>query len=77
MLNDGIERQVLEEINKRLVVKREELIKFLDGKVVDPKTTLATIIRSLSEKGLVTPVSPVGESCYAVTQKGMREILKS
>jgi len=76
MQNDGIEKQVLEEITKRMVVKKEELIGFLDGKVDDPKAALAAVIRSLSEKGLITSVSPVGESCYAVTQKGMREVLR-
>lgn len=74
MINDGIEIQVLEEINKRMVVKKEELMGFLDGKVDNPKAVLAAVVRSLSEKGLITSVSPVGESCYAITQKGMREI---
>jgi hypothetical protein len=73
MQNDGIEKKVLEEITKRMVVKKEELIDFLDGKVDDPHAVLASVIMSLSEKGLITSVSPVGESCYAVTQKGMRE----
>jgi len=75
MQNDGIERQVLEEMVKRLVMKKEELIGFLDGKVDDPRAVSSAVIRSLSEKGLITSVSPVGESCYAVTQKGMREII--
>jgi len=76
MQNDGIERQILEEITKRLVVKKEELVDFLDGKVKDSRAVLTAVIRSLSEKGLIISVSPVGESCYAVTQKGMRETLK-
>ena len=74
MQNDGIEKQVLEEMNKRLVVKKEELMEFLNGKVDNPGAVLAAVVRSLSEKGFITSVSPVGESCYAVTQKGMREI---
>jgi hypothetical protein len=74
MQNDGIERQVLEEMVKRLVMKKEELIGFLDGKVDDLGAVSVAVIRSLSEKGLITSVSPVGESCYAVTQKGMREV---
>jgi predicted transcriptional regulator len=76
MQNDGIEKQILEEITKKMVVKKEELVDFLDGKVEDPRAVLTAVIRSLTEKGLITSVSPVGESCYAVTQKGMRETLR-
>lgn len=76
MQNDGIEKQILEEITKKMVVKKEELVDFLDGKVEDSRAALTAVIRGLTEKGLITSVSPVGESCYAVTKKGMRETLK-
>jgi len=73
MFADGIEKEVLEEVAKCLVVKKEELVKFLKDKVENPVSVVETVTKSLNDKGLITYVSPVGQ-CYAVTQKGMREI---
>lgn len=71
---DGIEKEVLIEISKKLVISKAELVAFLENKIDNPISTLENIVRSLSGKGLIIYVSPIGQSCYAITQKGMREI---
>jgi len=69
---NGIERKILEEIARRLVVKKEELVEFLGKKVKNPLSAVERITKNLNDKGLITYVSPIGQSCYAITQKGMR-----
>jgi predicted transcriptional regulator len=73
METNGIEREVLEEINKRMVVNKEELIRFLENKVENPPAVVNSVTKALFDKGLITYVNPIGQSCYAITQKGMRE----
>lgn len=75
-MDDGIERKVLEELVKNLVMKKDELVRFLDGKVDNPESALDVVIKNLITKQMVTYVTPIGESCFAVTQKGMREARK-
>jgi hypothetical protein len=74
MQADGIEKEVLLEISKKLVVSKAELVAFLEGKTENPVSAVESIARGLSEKGLITYVSPIGQSCYAITQKGIREV---
>jgi DNA-binding PadR family transcriptional regulator len=74
MQTDGIEKEVLLEISKKLVISKAELVAFLENKTDNPVPTLEKTVRSLSDKGLIIYVSPIGQSCYAITQKGMREI---
>ena len=69
---NGIEREILEEIARRLVVEKEELVEFLGKKVKNPLSVVERITKNLNDKGLITYVSPIGQSCYAITQKGMR-----
>lgn len=76
MQSNGIEKQVLEELSKQLVMKKDELAAFLKDKVDNPHMVVTTITKALNDKGFITYVSPIGESCYAITQRGMREILK-
>jgi ribosomal protein S25 len=74
MQADGIEKEVLLEISKKLVVSKVELVSFLESKIENPVSVVENIVRDLNNKGLITYVSPIGQSCYAITQKGMREI---
>jgi predicted transcriptional regulator len=73
MQTDGIEKEVLIEISKKLVASKAELVAFLENKSDNPISTVESIVQSLSNKGLIIYVSPIGQSCYAITQKGMRE----
>lgn len=73
---NGFQRQILEEIAKRMVMKKEELVSFLGDKVENPSSYVQAVTKALSEQGLITYVSPLGQSCYAITQKGMREVGK-
>jgi hypothetical protein len=72
MLN-GIEKELLKKFNERLVLRREEILKFLAGKVRDPNSMLKIVTNSLISKGLIRYVYS-GESCYAITQKGMQAL---
>lgn len=59
------ERKVLEIFAKRHVVRKSELKSIFgrDG---------GAVISSLMEKGLIVKVSPIGETAYAITQKGIK-----
>lgn len=74
MDNNGIAKELLKEIARRKVVKREELVRFLENKVENPSSVIGGVVKALIADGVITIVSPIGESCYAITQKGMREI---
>ena len=69
---NGFQKQVLEEIAKRMVMKKEELVSFLGDKVENPSSYVQSVTKALSDQGLITYVTPLGQSCYAITQKGMR-----
>ena len=51
-----------------------ELVSFLENKVDNPSSEVMSITKALISEGLITIVSPIGESCYAITQKGIREM---
>lgn len=67
---DGIEKEILEEIAKRLVMSKEELFKFVEGKL--DLVALENILKSLEEKGYLAKISPLGSSSYVVTKKGIK-----
>ncbi len=60
-----IEQRVLEAVRGRHIMRRSELSWIGNGDVV-------AAAKSLVEKGLLQTVAPIGESCFAITQKGMR-----
>ncbi len=74
MANDGIEREVLKELKKRLVMKREEIIGFIEKFDPSYKSSIDSVIRELNSKGMITYVMMIGRNCLAITQKGMRAI---
>ena len=76
MQTDGIEKEVLLEISKKMVISKAELLSFLESKTDKPASALENVVRSLNSRGLITYVSPIGQSCYAITQKGMREAVQ-
>jgi rRNA maturation endonuclease Nob1 len=73
---NGFQREVLEEMAKRMVMKKEELVSFLENKVENPSSYIQAVTKALNDQGLITYVTPLGQSCYAITQKGMREVGK-
>ena len=74
MANNGIEREVLKELKKRLVMKREEISDFLEKSDPSYRSSADNIISELNGKGLITYVMMIGKNCLAITQKGMRAI---
>jgi len=71
---NGIEKEILGEIAKRLVMSKEELLKFVEGKAELSK--LETALKSLEEKGYIAKISPLGSMSYVVTKKGIKEGMK-
>jgi len=74
METDGIEKEILEELTKRLVMNKQEIMKFIDEKMGSSDLVLDGLLRSLLEKGYVTNIAPMGTSCYAVTTKGIKVV---
>jgi len=72
METDGIEKEILDFIGKQLLAKKEELVRLIDGKVEDPVVKVEIITRELMNKGFISSVSPIGETCYAITKKGIQ-----
>jgi hypothetical protein len=70
-MNDGMEKEILQEITKKLLMSKEEIMFFLEDRVEDPLKAANEILNSLIKQELVA-VAPVGTNAYAVTQKGMR-----
>ncbi len=59
------EQKVLEAVRKRHIIRKSEL----DSLSVEDAIASA---KGLVDKGLLQTVSPIGENCYAITQKGQR-----
>lgn len=73
-MENGIEAEVLEEVSKNLVITEAEIIRFLQRRVTDPRAVTEAVTKSLYRKGMITYVTPIGQTCYAITQKGMRAV---
>jgi len=71
---DGIEKELLNELTSRLVMNKEEVLKFFEGKVENSDAVAESVLKSLLGKGYATNVTPVGSSCYAVTTKGIKAV---
>lgn len=69
---NGIERAVLGEISRRMVVRKSELIEFLHGKVDNPAAFVDAITKRLYNQDMITYVTPLGKDCFAVTLKGLQ-----
>lgn len=67
------ERKILEFLAEKHLARREDIIKMLDGEA-DAKTTVNAACESLIAQGYLSPVSPIGPTCYAITQKGLRAL---
>ena len=72
-MQNGIEKELLKEISGRLVVKKEELIRFLENKGENTQI-LDRVMKDLYSRGLITYVTPIGQTCYAITQRGMKKV---
>lgn len=74
MQTDGIEKEVLQELASRLLMKKDELVEFLKDKVDKPSVVVEIVTKRLQSQGFITYVTPIGQSCVAITQKGIRAI---
>ncbi len=59
------EQKVLEAVRRRHIIRKSEL----DSMSVEDALASA---KGLVDKGLLQVVAPIGENCYAITQKGQR-----
>lgn len=68
---DGIEREILQEIAKKLVMSKEELLRFVEGRA--DLSQLENVLKSMEEKGYLARISPLGSISYVITKKGIKE----
>jgi len=71
-----LEKKVLEKFGESLVLRKSELLKFIDGDVKNPEnpmSVLDSIMQKLIQQKLVTPLY-ASESTFAITQNGMKEL---
>jgi hypothetical protein len=71
-MENGIEKKVLAELASKELMKKSEIVEFLRGMTENPERIINNLVRDLVFKGFATNLTPVGESCIAITQKGMR-----
>ena len=74
MMEDGIERKVLQKFKDSLVVRRSELIQLIHNELKtseDPKNLVNTLTRMFIQKGWITPLY-ASESTFAITQRGIK-----
>ena len=63
------EREILNMISNRGLIRKSELISVLNSNGLNASFAM---INTLIDKRLVTPLSPLGEVSYAVTKIGMQ-----
>lgn len=68
------EEKLLKKIGEMNVITKAELKAFLreDGAGKNPDAVLDTSIKNLMQKKFIDTISPVGSTCYVITQIGTR-----
>lgn len=67
-----VNKKLLEEISKRLVMKKEEIIEFLKNYTENPFNLFKVATQSLSIQGFIQYVNEIG--AYTITKNGIREV---
>ena len=70
-----IEKKVLKKIAENQLMTKIEIRNFLKGGGYsdrDVSNLVETVTRSLIDKKLLSAISPVGSTCYLITQSGAR-----
>jgi hypothetical protein len=74
MNKNSVEKKVLEEISRKLVMKKEELVSFLENEVENPFSAFKEATQTLSIQGFIRYVNEIG--AFTITQKGIKEVSK-
>ncbi|MCX6815337.1 MAG: hypothetical protein NT120_00615 [Candidatus Aenigmarchaeota archaeon] len=70
-----LEKEILKKIAESQLVSKPELKKHLDSNgLANSFSAIDTITRRLVEKKFITTITPVGSTCYIITQKGVQEL---
>ena len=64
-----LEKKILAQIATAQLITRAELLKKIDG---NNKTAIENATKNLIDMELLATISPVGSTCYVITQKGTR-----
>jgi|GEM_PF-6391136 hypothetical protein len=75
MDKNSVEKKVLEEISKRLVMKKEEIVSFLENEIENPFSAFKEATQNLSIHGFIRYVNEIG--AFTITQKGIKEVNKN
>ncbi len=70
------EEKILKKIAERNIITKFELKEFLrtNGGSENVTSLVDTVCRSLIGKSLISPINPVGSTCYIITQRGAKMI---
>ncbi len=71
MLNQ-LEKKILKIVADSQLLTKPELIKMLNGSGGGSVSTVESAARNLVNKKLLTSISPIGSTCYVITQKGIK-----
>lgn len=71
MLNQ-LEKRILKIVAESQLLTKPELVRVLNGNADGSTSTVETAARNLVNKKLLTSISPIGSTCYVITQKGIR-----
>ncbi len=71
-MDNGIEKELLKELSKRLVMSKFEIVRFFEGRTENPIAMAEDVLKSLLQKGYVTNSTPLGSVCFAITKKGIK-----
>ena len=74
MMEDGIERKVLQKFKDSLVVRRSELIQLIQSETNSSKDSVNVVnilTKTFIQRGWITPLY-ASESTFAITQRGIK-----
>ncbi len=71
------EKMLLRKISQLQLASRNDLKSFLKENDKGGSTVLDTIVKNLTEKKYIVPITPLGSTTFVVTQRGLKMIENS
>lgn len=71
MLNQ-LEMKILKMVAENQLVTKPELVKMLNGSSNSSVSSIESAASNLVKKRLLTVISPIGSTCYVITQSGVK-----
>ena len=71
MLN-SLEMKILKTIAENQLVTKPELVRLINGNASGNVSAVETAAKGLVQKKLLTTITPLGSTCFIITQEGIR-----